>query len=101
MNLMVPVAVVAVWPPEATVAVRVTVVPWSTGLGGVGTSVVVVGVAGGGGSTSVPCRVRLITLPVDPAKRLFSDVLASPHVVVKRGMVKSVWEMVAVWVVES
>ena len=78
MNLIVPVAVLAVWPPEATVAWRVTVVPWSTGVAGLGVSVVVVGVAGGGGSTSVPCTVRLISLIV-PAKRLLSSVVASPQ----------------------
>lgn len=83
---------VAPSPVAETEAENVTEDPARTGLGGETVRVVVVGLAGGGGSGSVPpvsARVNSLTLP---EKRLVIVVLASPQcewVVVTAGMVNS------------
>ena len=67
-----------------TVPVRVTVVPCRCGLAGLTERLVVVDVAGAGGSGSVPCRSSVSTLPLLPENRVSSDEAASEHVLVEK-----------------
>ena len=76
-------------------ASKVTAVPTSTGAAGLTVNKVVLGLAGGGGSGSVPCNVMVATLPVLPANRPVTIPSANPQepagdVAWKSGMVKCV-----------